>query len=134
VTPDEMIAVIQAHKAGKKIECKPVAGGDFAWTLVRQPVWDFSCFIYRVALEIRLRPWKPEEVPQCIIRPKPGTAFAAGHKANIWWSTCACIAEGFYIGALSSASFFNFERALADFEHSTDGGKTWRPCGVEEVV
>ena len=49
MTHDEMVAVIQAHKRGEKIQCR--AYSEFAWQDIDNPSWDFSCFRYRVAPE-----------------------------------------------------------------------------------
>lgn len=59
----------------------------------------------------KLRPWKVEEVPLgYLIRAKGGE--------NI----CLIIDTTFEARRL---------QWLIDYEHSTDGGKTWKPCGVE---
>ncbi len=54
MTHDEMIAVIQAHKDGKQIQCLCKHPGAYhEWAdLQTKPVWDFHRFDYRI---------KPEE-------------------------------------------------------------------------
>jgi hypothetical protein len=51
---DEMIAVIQAHKDGKKIEFKrKSAAAATGWDIFKysHPSWDFSSFDYRIKKE-----------------------------------------------------------------------------------
>ena len=52
MTHDEMIAVIKAHKDGKKIECKR-NDEDVQWKAVKNPLWDFNRNDYRIAREPR---------------------------------------------------------------------------------
>lgn len=49
MTHDEMIAVIQAHKNGKKIQLRRKGSSD--WTPSAGPGWDFVRFDYRVKPE-----------------------------------------------------------------------------------
>ena len=65
MTHDEMIAVIQAHKEGKQIECLAALGknGDMVWTAIDDPSWSFNTSTYRVKAEPKYRPWRLEEVP-----------------------------------------------------------------------
>lgn len=51
MTHDEMIAVILAHKAGKKIESRAI--GKNEWYCLADPVWDFAHYDYRVKREPR---------------------------------------------------------------------------------
>ena len=62
--------------------------------------------------EPKLRPWKPEEVP------------LGAHMR------CKVREHRF----LLTETWDNLIRKtwLDEYEHSTDGGKTWKPCGVEE--
>ena len=57
MTPDQMIAVIQAHKEGKDIEVKREYEGSNFWCLTTHPTWDFTTFDYRIKPE----PRKPRE-------------------------------------------------------------------------
>lgn len=51
----EMIAVIQAHKEGKKIEWRAAGGNERDWTDEWPPAWNFAFFVYRI------KPSKPRE-------------------------------------------------------------------------
>jgi hypothetical protein len=55
MTHDEMIAVITAHRDGKKVEFR--RNGDDRWGVVDDPVWDFALGEYRIKPE----PPKPRE-------------------------------------------------------------------------
>ena len=48
MTYDEMIAVIQAHKDGKKIQVKSRKNDVWYSSFNNQPSWNFSEFEYRV--------------------------------------------------------------------------------------
>lgn len=118
---------VQAWIDGKPIQHK-MTGPLSQWTTVELTDPNFnhpSCF-WRPAPEPKLRPWKPEEVP---------------HLARIrrkWWpgieySTIVGIGEGsveYTTGG--GCDSVRFDSALEHFTHSTDGGKTWAPCGVLE--
>jgi len=82
---------------------------------------DSGCDLLLVS-EPRLRPWRPEEVPVgALARNKTGEAryliVAAGPMG---------------IGVGVGGVWVDFESTLDSREHSTDGGKTWKPCGVAE--
>jgi hypothetical protein len=49
MTHDEMIAVIQHHKNGGKVEHKATEGN--FWRLTEKPTWDFEAFDYRAKPE-----------------------------------------------------------------------------------
>lgn len=49
-TPEEIIAVVQAHIAGKKIECHLI-GTDLLWQECIPKYWDFHHWEYRIAPE-----------------------------------------------------------------------------------
>ena len=52
MTHDEMIAVIQADKEGKKLEFRRKKAGNLeSWDTVQSPVWDFNAYDYRVKKE-----------------------------------------------------------------------------------
>lgn len=73
----------------------------------------------------RYRPWTPDEVPVgALIRFKDWSdgcrlMICGAWNGGVMWST----AEGVAIKPP--------ETLLSDWEHSTDNGKTWLPCGVE---
>ena len=116
-----MIACIQAWQRGEKIE---YLSGQRDWFGVDDPAWDFCHVIYRIApkpKEKKLRPWKPEEVPVgAIVQRKdwPPTNW-----------TYIMGVKGWEVRTLDG--FCSFTVLYEVYWHSTDGGKTWKPCGVE---
>ena len=108
----EAIRVMQAFVDGRPIECAEVHKLNWGETL--SPVWNWNNFTYRIKPTTKLRPWSADEVPlgawmRTLINP-----------ANRWVIT-------YTANELVRSDWFN------DHEHSTDCGKTWKPCGVEEV-
>lgn len=90
------------------------------------PKFTDPSYEFRVKPTPKPRPWKPEEVPHLArIRRKswPG----------IEYSTIVGIGEGsieYTTGG--GCDSVRFDSALEHFTYSTDGGKTWAPCGVME--
>lgn len=80
---------------------------------------------YRIRPKPRLRPWKPEEVPV-------GAELRSVANREL---RCLIVASGKEVLTVvgNTIQHFTFERAFEGGEHSTDGGKTWKPCGVEEA-
>lgn len=85
---------------------------------------------FRIKPEPKLRPWKMDEVPlDCWVR-------TAGENCAIF-KILACqpmgiVSANSFADNNSALILRSFEFALKNIEHSTDGGKTWKPCGVEE--
>lgn len=52
-TPDEMIAVIQAHKEGKTLECCAIGASSRWWDGTFYPTFDFKSYAYRIKREPR---------------------------------------------------------------------------------
>ena len=72
-------------------------------------------------VEPKLRPWKIEEIPLgAWIRVKTQGLPSLIVAINI---------SGIWCG---SGGMIGFDYALTHYEHSTDGGRTWHPCGVVE--
>lgn len=70
--------------------------------------------------EPKLRPWKPEEVPVgAWMREKNG-----GLPSLIVAVTGRTLHRG-------HGDSIQFDYALNHYEHSTDNGVTWKPCGIE---
>jgi len=108
----EAIRVMQAFVDGRPIECAEVHKLNWGETL--SPVWNWNNFTYRIKPTTKLRPWSADEVPLgAWLRDK---SDKAGRRLLI----CAYEEE-------------HRIHWLINHEHSTDGGKTWHPCGVEEV-
>jgi len=104
----EAIRVMQAYVEGKDVESMY----DGKWAIIYVPRWNWSDTEYRIKPTATLRPWTADEVPLgAWIRSKglygrQIITHTAEQKDREWW--------------------------LKASEHSTDGGKTWLPCGVVE--
>ena len=133
-TPDEMIACIQAHKDGKKLQ---YYYGEKWYDVFGSPTFNFAAHPYRIKLEPTLRPWKPEEVPVGALirrkfRPEVETVISGvsitGHFPRILVNNHNFEAPTkLYLGdLLTYHGGHNGDR----MEHSLDYGETWLPCGV----
>ena len=78
------------------------------------PMWDWAAYTYHIKPTPVLRPWTADEVPL--------GAWLKWKKSPDRRSLVCSTGD-----AESRLSMFN------DYEHSTDGGLNWKPCGVEEV-
>ena len=108
----EAAAVMLAWADGKEIECKEMAltGG---WTTTENPQWRWKDFSYRIKPTPVLRPWTADEVP-----------------LGAWGRNPQYPKTRWLIDRTSSEE--NRKDWCEKYEHSTDGGKTWLPCGVVE--
>ena len=105
----EAIRIMQAYVDGKEVES--LYGGK--WALACIPRWDWDDTEYRIKPTATLRPWTADEVPlgmQARNREHPKTRWlidrTSSEENRIDW--------------------------CKNYEHSTDGGVTWKPCGVVE--
>lgn len=78
MTHDEMIAVIAAHKDGKRIEAKAKCGG--IWGMAATPCWDFDDYDYRIA-ELK---WRDATIDDLKRAPLP--CRVRDHILNDWIS------------------------------------------------
>lgn len=116
----ELLPVIQAYADGRAIQVRTVGNGP--WVDVIYTDFSPSCE-YRVKPELKLRPWKPEEVPiGCAIRRKD--------TPEEWCMATACVHGTVKMGIIGE--YFDFSDCHIHCEHSTNNGKTWHPCGVME--
>lgn len=80
-------------------------------------------YIFRLAPEPppkKFRPWNPEEVPL-------GAQIRA--IGLIWRGLILAVRANGEIQCMPG--FIPLEYAFENHEHSTDNGRTWKPCGVE---
>jgi len=129
----QLLPVLAAFADGKAIQFR--IKSHHAWSESDDMAFDRGVENYRIKPEAKLRAWKPEEVP-----------VGATLKHGSWqggsaFRTIISGANADGIGWLVPDRDGRFEtgfqsyRDLANdyrFEHSTDGGKTWLPCGVLE--
>ena len=105
----EAIRVMQAYVDGKTLEYKRHDG---VWMLTTLPCWNWNSIEYRIKPTATLRPWTADEVPL--------GAWIRLKNTNVTRSMIVSVAA------------LNLRLAFKEHEHSTDGGKTWLPCGVVE--
>ena len=108
----EAIRVMQAFVDGKEVECWH--RGLEGWDTTSNPSWNWRDCIFRIKPTATLRPWTADEVPLgAQVRSK---TYHPDHRSLITTSGSSLHREGW----------------LSGYEHSTDGGVTWKPCGVVE--
>jgi len=105
----EAIKVMQAYVDGREVEysCR----GHSIWEPNEAPCWSWSGCDYRI--KPTLRPWTADEVP-----------------LGAWIRFKKAPYDRHLLGWVSVQA--DRELWLQEREHSTDGGKTWLPCGVVE--
>jgi hypothetical protein len=106
----EAIRIMQAFVDGKDLEG---LGPDGKWELVRFPRWGWDDTQYRIKPTPTFRPWTADEVPL-------GAWMRDVSKQDYRWLIH------------TSGSNDTRNEWLVGYEHSTDGGKTWKECGVME--
>ena len=115
----EAAAVMLAWADGKEVEYMSSNG----WMEATTPRWNWLSTPFRLKPTPVLRPWTADEVPiGAIIRYKRHP-----HAPRM---LIVCNEES---GLTGYGSNWPYITLLDVMEHSTDGGLTWKPCGVEEV-
>ena len=106
----EAIRVMQAFVDGKEVQYEVP---NKEWITTDQPAWNFISYTYRIKPTPVLRPWTADEVP-----------------LGAWMRN---ITNSEYRWLINTSSLDHSRKEwLQQCEHSTDGGKTWLPCGVVE--
>jgi hypothetical protein len=105
----EAIKVMQAFVDGKDVQSMY----EGKWSLVHVPRWNWDDTQYRIKPTAKLRPWTADEVPL-------GAWMRKKQDLTCRW-------------LLSMTANDAVRKDMSECsEHSTDGGKTWHPCGVME--
>lgn len=120
-TTKEKIEVMQAFVNGKAVEWRdPIRYNK--WEIAVNPSWDWNNIDYRIAPEKKRRPWKLEEIPlNALFKSEVGNIYRIG--SVIEGQPRFCGFEDYTD---------HFVKNTLSYTYSTDGGKTWLPCGVEE--
>lgn len=124
---DEMIAVIQARKEGKKIEFDRYTG---KWSpLPSDHAFNFSSFVYR----IKPTPEPKHKVPLGPADFPPGTVIRnSAMTADTWQLVLSTSVVGVIIAYTDKPDTLYYSALLHyDYQRSPDGGKTWLPCYLE---
>lgn len=115
----EAIKVMQAWVDGRKgLQYRPTDHSewyDIHEDYVGTMCWDWDKFDYRIKPTSKLRPWTADEVP-----------------LGAWMRFKSKPEDRVLIVSVSVRT--NRDLWLTESEYSTDCGKTWKPCGVEESV
>ena len=115
----EAIRVMQAWVDGKEVEY-PISDGRWATTMT--PSWNWLYTDFRIKPTATLRPWTADEVPLgCILKTK---------STNSVWLLIGRNNVGEIL--IAGDKYQSPEWLFREYEHSTDGGKTWSACGVVE--
>lgn len=119
----DYMPLIQALHEGKTIQTNEGYG---IWYDLENVSFSYPPSSYRIKPEPKLRPWKPEEVPVgAQIRQKGfnSRVLIFGVDENSGDALIFCSGK---------IDWATAKYLLEKDEHSTDNGKTWKPCGVEE--
>jgi hypothetical protein len=107
----ETIRVMDASINGMEVESKLI--GTYDWVLDKNPSWNWLNYDYRIKPTATLRPWTADEVP-----------------LGAWMRFKRNPQDRVLLGWVSVQA--DRDLWLDEREYSTDGGKTWLPCGVVE--
>ena len=107
----EAIRVMDASINGIEVESKLI--GTYDWVLDKNPSWNWLNYDYRIKPTPVLRPWTADEVP-----------------LGAWMRFKRNPQDRVLLGWVSVQA--DRDMWLHEREYSTDGGKTWLPCGVME--
>lgn len=119
---DYQIGVMQAFKARRQIEFRFRDTFSKAWHASVFPNWNWQHIEYRIKPTAKLRPWTADEVP-----------LGAWIRSKVYSWKCLIIEVDSQGRIGVHGGNIPLDYALQNNEHSTDGGKTWLPCGVMEA-
>lgn len=120
--------IIKAFGEGKTIQLNYNTLENPDWQDTNLPNFNFFPNFfpnsYRIKPEPKLRPWKPEEVPV-------GCLLLFKHTPPTVLLSCddGCVT---YAVSKRLEKYTLLDLFRLDVKYSTNGGKTWYPCGVEE--
>ena len=132
----DFLPLVQALADGKTIQINVGTETFPEWIATSKYGFGKPLSHYRIKPEPKppkWREWKPEEVPVGAQLRQKGRDGAS--RVLILGVMETIVDEGgdvltFCLGELG---YMSREQCLKQDEHSTDGGKTWHPCGVLEV-
>jgi len=119
----DKIKVMQHFAEGGKVECSYLRLN--AWEFADAPVWNWDSYDYRIQPTKTKQPLTAADFP-------PGTVVRWADASTIAWFLVL------YVGGLSisvqSRSTLLYTDLLAQWQYSTDQGKTWLPCYKEVKI
>jgi len=93
------------------------------WFDIVLPEWDWSQFDYNYPASTKLVPWTMATVPN---KTKGGLWVRWKKTTNEYLVT-----EVHEVGIPIGGQIRTYDYFFENFEHTTDGGKNWLPCGTE---
>lgn len=87
-----------------------------------------STACYRIRPKPTLRPWKPEEVPPLALYWEE--AFGLAEDGQKLWAVIVELRTKGFCHSGDNVGAIGYDAALKNGLYSTDGGKTWNPCGA----
>lgn len=109
----EAANVMIAYANGKRIGIRPIRSTEPLLRILYVPTWNWEQKEYRVIPDPSYRAWTADEVPL-------GAWIRETEEGAIRRIIVSTLDESYRL------------KWLQHCEHSTDGGKTWLPCGVME--
>lgn len=129
MTREMMKHLLESGKAQAFADGRLEFHSSFGWeSLEGKADFDWNNDRYRIKPEkpeSKLRPWREDEVPL-------GAWLRAINKSDVGDFEALLLRERDARYAYASGKGTTFQDCLDNYEHSIDGGKTWKPCGVEE--
>jgi hypothetical protein len=107
----QAIKVMQAFVDGKEVEYSIFNNN--RWLTTDEPDWSWVSHTYRIKPTPVLRPWTADEVP-----------------LGAWMREKEDVSHRWVV--IDTGDVLWQQNWFEGYEHSTDCGKTWLPCGVME--
>lgn len=119
----QYLSLVQAAAEGKTIQVNEAFKHNPYWVDISNPSFDMEVEFYRIKPESKLRPWTAEEVPV-------GALLRANFPNATTYVIVANPTGGIRVLDCGGPYVYTFDYAFCFCKHSTDGGKTWLPCGT----
>ena len=121
-----LIPIITAFANGGNVQVLSCTG---KWVSEEYYTFDSPPNVYRIKPEPKLRAWKSAELPQVQILLRQSIS-----RGLSWsWTVLAIQHDGLVIADnKSGVRGIYWDALLERYEHSTDNGVTWNPCGILE--
>lgn len=123
----ERLHLIQAFAEGRNVEVYSTDSTN--WHTLPLPCFDENVITYRIAPDPKLRPWKPEEVPVSALFKNIGTGTIYYPISQSAVGTVRLLGSS---GTTVLCYEYGPDELFGTHLNSTDGGKTWHPCGMME--
>lgn len=118
--PRDCIATVVTNPSG--VEALFLHSEDGSFIGARQSQSD----IINIPAAPKLRPWRPEEVPlNAAFKFKESGTITVGFNLRFERNEIQLCNDKIHQSR-------TFQELMDGWDHSTDGGVTWKPCGVEE--